>query len=185
MTSLITQRVRQLADTLAELKVKVRAALATELAGAIGNAIRDVLVVTVLDHLAGATQPRYSAPRSHGWREDDLNRECDRLGEPPDPWADDDYDCSRARTQYELDEREGEDEKLAPGVPAAAAVAVGVNVGRWWFLKKGSMIAAVGVGLLATTLGMFGGPVARAVLTVLTAATDVLTAETILARSDT
>ena len=36
MTALVTQRVHRLADSLAELKVKVRAALATELAGAVG-----------------------------------------------------------------------------------------------------------------------------------------------------
>jgi hypothetical protein len=180
MTSLVTQRVRQLADTLAELKIKVRAALATELAGAVGNAIRDVLVVTLVDRLVSTSRSSYSSPRSGNWRDDGDDR--DQWGEPKDPWADDDYDRDRTPRRYELDERE--DEKSEPGVPAAVAVAVGVNVGRWWFLKKGSIFAAVGAGLLATTLGVVGGPVARAVLTVLTAATDVLAAETILARTD-
>ena len=30
-----------------------------------------------------------------------------------------------------------------PAVPAAAAIAVGVNVGRWWLARKGTVAAAV------------------------------------------
>jgi hypothetical protein len=69
-----------------------------------------------------------------------------------------------------------------PAVPAAAAIAVGVNVGRWWLARKGTVGAAVGLGVLATGLGLAGGPVARAALAVLAAATDVLAAESALAR---
>lgn len=180
MTSLVTRRVRQLADTLAELKVKVRAVLATELAGAIGNALRDVLVVTMLDRVVGTARPSHSSSRSRDWRDGEYERE--QWGEPRDPWAEDDYDRDHLQTRYELDEPE--EEKTAPTIPAAAAVAVGVNIGRWWFLKKGSLVAAVGVGVIATTLGLAGGPIARTILSVLTMATDVLTAESILARAD-
>jgi hypothetical protein len=181
MTALVTRRVRQLADTLTELKIKVRAAVATELAAAVGNAIRDVLVVTLLDRLAAGSRSTPSTTRSRDWRDEEYDRERDRWGEPRDPWADD-YDRDREPIRYDLDEPE--DEQPAPTVPAAAAVAVGVNVGRWWLLKNGSLAAALGVGLVATTLGLVGGPAARAILTVLTAATDVLTAESILARPD-
>jgi len=51
MTGLVAERCHQLAGTLAELKMKVRAALATELATAVGTAVRDVLVVAMLDRL--------------------------------------------------------------------------------------------------------------------------------------
>lgn len=180
MTALVTQRVRQLADTLADLKVKVRAALTTELATAVSNAIRDVLVMTLVDRLVATS--RYSSSRSRDWRNDDSDRDRDTWGEPRDPWIDDSNDCDHTQTRYELGERD--DEKSSPAVPAAAAVAVGVNAARWCFAKKGSIITAVGVGLLATALGMTGGPVARAVLTVLATATDVLTAESVLARTD-
>jgi hypothetical protein len=182
MTTLVTRRVRQLADTLAELKVKVRAALATELAGAIGNALRDVLVVTMLDRVVGTARPSHSSSRSRDWRDGEYDREREQWGEPRDPWAEDDDNRDRMQTRYELDEPE--EEKSAPTIPAAAAVAVGVNIGRWWFAKKGSLITAVGVGVIATTLGLAGGPIARTILSVLTMATDVLTAESILARAD-
>ena len=66
----------------------------------------------------------------------------------------------------------------------AAAVAIGTNVGRWWLSRRGSVAAALGVGVLATGLGLAGGPVARATLAVLAAATDVLSAESALARID-
>jgi hypothetical protein len=182
MTPLVTRRVRQLADTLAELKVKVRAALATELARAVGNAIRDVLVVTMLDRFAGEARPEHASSRSRDWRDGEFDRDREQWTEPRDPWAEDDYDRERLQTRYELDRPE--EEKSPATIPAAAAIAVGVNVGRWWFLKKGSLVAAAGVGAVATTLGLAGGPIARAVLTVLTMATDVLAAETLLARAD-
>ena len=72
----------------------------------------------------------------------------------------------------------------APAVPTAAALATGVSVGRWWLARRGTVPAAVGFGILATALGLAGGPVARAALAVPAAATDILTAESALARHD-
>jgi hypothetical protein len=180
MTTLVTTRVHRLADSLAELKVKLRAALATELAGAIGTAVRDVLVVALIDRVVLPARASPPHQRPGGWREDGYDRERDAWGEPRDPWDDpDDYDRGRAPARYERAEP-----APMPAVPAAAAVAVGLNVGRWWLAKKGTVAAAVGLGVLATGLGLAGGPVARAALAVLAAATDVLTAESALARSD-
>jgi hypothetical protein len=181
MSALVTTRCHRLADTLAELKVKLRAALATELAGAVGTAVRDVLVVALIDRLVLPSQTPPSPPRSGGWRADGYDRDRDAWGDPRDPWDDpDDYDSrGRAPARYEREET-----PPMPVVPAAAAVAVGLNVGRWWLAKKGTVAAAVGLGVLATGLGLAGGPVARAALAVLAAATDVLTAESALARSD-
>lgn len=181
MTALVTTRCHRLADTLAELKVKLRAALATELAGAVGTAVRDVLVVALIDRLVLPAQPSPSPPRPGGWRADGYDRDRDAWGDPRDPWDDpDDYDSrGRAPARYER-----EVPAPMPVVPAAAAVAVGLNVGRWWLAKKGTVAAAVGLGVLATGLGLAGGPVARAALAVLAAATDILTAESALARPD-
>ena len=50
--------------------------------------------------------------------------------------------------------------------------------------RKGTVAAAIGLGVLAAAVGLAGGPVARAALAVLAAATDVLTAESALARPD-
>jgi hypothetical protein len=182
MTTLVTRRIHQLADTLSELKVKLRAALATELAGAVGTAIRDVLVVTLLDRLVTASRPSYPSARSGNWRADKYGRECDPWGDKEDSWTDD--DSARVPVSAHHDRNERDEGKSSPAVPAAAAVAVGANIGRWWLGRKGSVAAAVGLGLLTTALGLAGGPIARAILAVLAAASDVLTAESILARAD-
>jgi hypothetical protein len=183
MTALVTARVHRLADSLAELMVMVRAALATELASAVGTAVRDVLIVALIDRLVAPPRTSSMLPRPGGWRDDEYDRERDAWGDPRDPWADpDDYDArGRTPARYDRDERaEPEPTHVVP----AAAVAVGVNVGRWWLARKGTVAAAVGFGVLATALGLAGGPVARAALAVLAAATDVLTAESALARLD-
>jgi len=181
MTALVTQRFHNLAESLAELKVKVRTALATELASAVGTAVRDVLVVAMIDRIIASprTVSRPPIPKAGGWR-DDEDEERDRWDAPKDPWSDD-YDARSQRmpTRYERDE---DDAAEPTPVPTAAAVAVGIHVGRWWLARQGTVATAVGVGVLATALGFAGGPFARAVLAVLAAATDLLTAESALAR---
>ncbi len=183
MTALVTQRFHKLSDSLVELKGKVREAMATELAGAVGTAVRDILVVVILDRIINTprSSTRPPLPRSGGWREDEYER--DRWGEPKEPWSDPD-ECDRDRThgKYERDERD-EDEPT-PAVPTAAVIAVGVNVGRWWLARKGTVPTAIGIGVLATALGLAGGPFARAALAVLAAATDLMTAESALARTN-
>ncbi|MCE9561843.1 MAG: hypothetical protein K8U57_07295 [Planctomycetes bacterium] len=185
MTALVTQRFHNLAGTLAELKVKVRTALATELASAVGTAVRDVLVVAMIDRIIATPSRVVSGsphPKPGGWRTDE-EEDRDRWDGPKDPWSED-YDArgGHTRTRYESDERD--DEEPVPAIPAAAAVAVGVHVGRWWLARQGTVSAAVGIGIVATALGFAGGPIARAALAVLAAATDLLTAESALARLD-
>jgi hypothetical protein len=183
MTALVTRRALRLADSLGELKVRVRAALATELAGAVGLAVRDVLVAALVERvLTAPSRTPAPAPHSGGWREDGYG-DRDRWGEPHDPWAGPDDDTrDRMTARYGYDPRPGPEP--VPAVPAAAALAVGVNIGRWWLAGQGSVPGAIGFGVLTTVLGLAGGPVARAALAVLAAATDVLTAESALARPD-
>ena len=187
MSALVTQRCHRLAGSLAELKVKVRAALATELAGAVGLAVRDVLVAALIDRvLAVPTRPVVRPPTPSGpggWR-DEEDEDCDRWGNPKDPWADPDEYEARDRTAARYAPAEYDEFEPPPAVPVAAAVAVGVNIGRWWLARQGTVAAAVGFGVLAAALGLAGGPLARAALAVLAAATDVLTAESALARLD-
>ncbi len=184
-TPIVTQRFNKLADTLADLKVKVRTALAAELASAVGIAVRDILVVAMIDQMiATPSRPATRTPPSHtGWRDDEGER--DRWGEPKDPWADPDEDeVHRDRMYSRSGYRERDEEVSTPTVPTAAAIAIGVNVGRWWLARRGTTVSAIGIGVLATALGLAGGPFARAALAVLAAATDVLTAESALARVD-
>jgi hypothetical protein len=177
MNALITTRIHKLSDSLVELKQKVREALTTELATAVGTAVRDIIVVTMLDRMIHPPprQPATTAPPGV-WRQE----RDDRWAEPRDPWADEDERPESSR--YELAERN--DEKSPRVLPATTALAVGVQVGRWWLGRNGSLPTAVGFGILATTLGFAGGPFAHAALAVLAAATDLLTAESAVARPD-
>ena len=79
--SAMTQRCHRLADSLEELKVKVRTALATELAGAVGLAVRDVLVAALIERILPPIRStvRPATPsRSGGWDDEDR----DPWGEP-------------------------------------------------------------------------------------------------------
>lgn len=181
MNALVIDRVRNLAGTLAELKVKVRTALATELASAVGTAVRDVLIVAIVDRMVSMpSRTPTRPPGTRGWRTDD---DADRFDPARDSWSDD-YDDhgGRAHRKYEYDDRN--EEEPMPSVPTAAVLAVGVNIGRWWIAHKGTVGTALGLGVLTTALGLTGGNFARAALAVLAAATDVLTAETAIARLD-
>ena len=185
MSAIVTRRCHRLADSLAELKVKVRVALATELAAAIGTAVRDVLVVALVDRLITSTRPAPPRPpssRTAGWGGDEDDRERDHWGDPRDPWGEPDDDRDRTPARYARDEPE--EVEPMPAVPAAAALAIGVQAGRWWLARKGSVAAAVGIGMFATGLGLAGGPFARAALAVLAATSDLLVAESALARID-
>jgi len=176
MNALITTRIHKLSESLVELKLKVREALATELATAVGTAVRDIIVVATLDRILNPLPRSPATTRTSGWGHDGY----DRWSEPRDPWADDDERPGSSR--YELAERE---EEAPPRVvPATTAIAVGVQVGRWWLSRNGTLPTAVGFGILATTLGFTGGPFAHAALAVLAAATDLLTAESAVARPD-
>jgi hypothetical protein len=175
MNSHVVRRVGRLAHSLAELKVKLRTALATELAGAVGIAVRDVLIAALIDGLVTAW-PRQAS----NWRADDYGREG-RAWDDEDPWSDPgDYRYTGSTTTRH--ERESPEHVAA--LPMAAAAAIGVNVGRWWLARSGSVAGAVGIGVLATTLGLGGGPFTRVILTVLAAAADLLTAESLLQRTD-
>jgi hypothetical protein len=179
VSATLTTRCRQLADSLAELKLRVRAALATELAQAVGTAVRDVLAAALTDRLLTPGHP--SSPGTPSWRGGDPARERDPWGYPEDPWDEPDEYRDRVPARYARDEPA---EGRVPAIAAAAAIAVGVRAGRWWLARGGTVAAAVGIGVLAAGLGLAGGPAARAALAVLAAATDLLAAESALARSD-
>jgi hypothetical protein len=155
--------------------VKLRSALATELAGAVSVAVRDVVIAALIDGLVTAS------PRSAStWRSDNYERDR-RSWDDDDPWRDPD-DYRYAGSTSERYERESPDPVAA--LPVAAAAAIGVNVGRWWLARSGSVAGAVGIGVLATTLGFTGGPLTRVALSVLAAATDLLTADSLLKRTE-
>ncbi len=178
MATLVTAPLRRLAGAMADLRDRVREALAGEMARAVADAVREVVATALRGGTTTAPLPvdvRPARARGH-WADPDPDPWEDR----PD-WARDDVDedDERGRAAYGAPFPEaGPDTDLrAPvppgGTPAApAAVAAGVSAGRWWLRRRGSVVEAVGVGVLVTLAVLAGGPVALAGAAVVTAAAD-------------
>jgi hypothetical protein len=203
VTGLVRRQLAALAGAVADLKERVRLAVAGELARAVGGAVQRVVEAAA----AGRPDPPpgpsagppmgYSrapaAPRPDGW--------SDGWDRPDDPWSDDPNDdepgydarCARNHSAAGWDDDPGDHEpaqpvaprREAPGPPAdtpaapegvAAAVAAGVYAARWWLGRKGTLLAATGVGLGVGLLGALGGPVVRTAVAAFAAAADLLAA---------
>ncbi|OWK34216.1 hypothetical protein FRUB_10187 [Fimbriiglobus ruber] len=153
-----------LAATLADLKERVRVAVAGELARAVSGAVQQVVQAVA----AGRTTEPVSESRrrpADRWADD----EDDDWDRSRDPWADDRGRMSRGSATR------NEDRPADPrGGGLTTAVAAGVFVARWWFLRHGTLLAAAGLGLGIGLLGVVGGPAARTAVAVLAAAADVL-----------
>ncbi len=169
-----------LAGTMAQLKERVRIAVAGELGRAVGDAVRQVVQAVV----AGNTEPP-PAPRPAASRWDDEDEDDrDGWGRPRDPWGEtesnrDEDDYERGRGGYRAAPTRHETPTAGPpGVSTnvTAAVAAGVYVARWWLVRRGTLLAAAGLGLGVGLLGVIGGPLARTAVAVLAATADVLTA---------
>ena len=147
----IAERLNKLSHSLESLKEQVREAMAGELAKAVGAAVRDVMIVVLCDQFAHSTSYRSTDPYAADER---------------DEW-DEDYPGTRSSSSS----------VTLPPIPTAAAVAVGVHVGRWLFRRQGSLPLSLGAGVLTTMFGMSGGPAIRAILSVVSASVDLLNAD--------
>jgi len=158
-------RVRRLADTLAELKERARAAVAGEAGQAVGDAVRDLLTAA----LAGLLPAAFADPHRPG----PGGRWGDEGGPARDPWADrDDEDDWR---DADREHRPTSGATSPAGVARwPAALALGAGVVRWWAARRVPTWTAVGIGLLAGAAALAGGPLARAGLALLAAAADLI-----------
>lgn len=180
MTGIIRTQLTGLGRTIADLRERVRVAVAGELGRAVAGAVQQVVQAVV----AGRPDPhRPEAPpayrRPDRWGDED---EDDRWGRSRDPWADDPDDPSD-RDGDRVDRRPTPDRhdptpagrpESDPGV--TAAVAAGVFAARWWLVRRGTLLAAVGLGLGVGLVGVLGGPVARTAVAALAATADILSA---------
>ncbi len=183
MTGIMKSQLTGLAGTMAELKERVRIAVAGELGRAVGDAVRQVVEAVV----AGRSEPPpVRRPPSSRWADEEED-DRDGWGRTRDPWGDtdrdrepdDDDDYGRDRvgrrgTPTRHEAPIAEPPAVSTGVPAA--VAAGVYVARWWLVRRGTLLAAAGLGLGVGLLGVIGGPLARTAVAVLAATADVLTA---------
>jgi hypothetical protein len=167
---MVTEQLRQLAGSLADLQCRVRRAVAGEVGRAVAEAIGEVLVAVLGGHLAtmprrvgrttdydphAATRDEWGDPDSAGWDPsfEHLNR--------PAHSAPADFPETNASI----------DDPIGP-----AALAVSVAAGRWWLARRGSPWGAAGAGLAAGATLLAGGPMARTALAVLMAVQRLLAA---------
>ncbi|WP_439628326.1 hypothetical protein [Gemmata sp.] len=177
MTKVVKTQLAGLAGTVAELKERVRVAVAGELSRAVGDAVRQVVQAMV----AGSTGPPAPRPAASRWDAGEEEDDRDGWGRTREPWAagrddeDDDYSRGARRTAPGRHEAPA-DEPPPVNAGVTAAVAAGVYVARWWLVRRGTLLAAAGLGLGVGLLGVIGGPLARTAVAVLAAAADVLAA---------
>lgn len=150
MTGVVHTQLAGLARTLAELKDRVRVAVAGELGRAVSGAVQQVVQALA----AGPNTCRWP---SSSYRVDDRD---DRWYQSHDPWADDEPEPDAAAP--------------APDAGVPAAVAAGVFAARWWLGRRGTLVTAAGVGVGVGLFGVFGGPAARTAVAALAAVADVL-----------
>jgi hypothetical protein len=177
VTGILRAHVTRLAATLADLRERVRAAVAGELARAVGESVRQVVEAVVAGRVEGPRPVPLSTeqyPRPSRWGDDP---DDDHWGRARDPWDDDEYpdtrDVNRVAPVRRGDETPARP-AAAPAVPAA--VAAGVYLARWWVGRRGTLLGAAGLGLGVGLLGVVGGPVLRAAIAALAAAADILSA---------
>ena len=161
MTNLVSDKVRDLADSLSDLKLRLRLALAGELAQFVAQAVGDVVRTLV----AGRTGVGEFRPSR-----------MSQAARDSDPWDTNEYEEFDDSRRYEIDETETAVETGSPARAAAApvAIAAAVHVVRWWLGRRGNLITAIGAGLGVGLLGLAGGTVVRTALAILTAAADLL-----------
>ena len=152
----VVGRLRRLADTLAELKERLRDAVAGELSRAVAHAVREAVHALVRGR--PETPPRDVPPERPDWRDDD-------------PWADEAGD--------EPVRREFEPEDDLPPLPEPhdrwqRALAIGTTVLRWWPAGRWKPLVGLGVAGLAGAAAWWGGPAVHAGTNVVLAAAELI-----------
>jgi hypothetical protein len=177
VTGVVRTQLTGLAATIAGLKERVKVAVAGELGRAVSEAVQQVVQAVV----AGRADPPRSEHRptsrhatQRGW--DDADEDDAGWSRPLDPW-DDDHGENDEKDRYHprgAPVRHYDSPDTLPAV--TTAVAAGVYAAKWWVGRKGTLLAAVGLGLGVGLIGVIGGPVARTAVAVLAAAADLLAA---------
>ena len=173
MTNVVTEQLRHLASSLADLQGRVRRAVAGEVGRAVAEAVGEVLVAALGGPLpAVPTWARAEATDPYGRRPG---------GYGPDEWDDPDdpgWDPEYARLRRRVVEPAGPADTPAgdPDPVGPAALAVAVAAGRWWLARRHSPWQAAGAGLAAGAAVWAGGPLAKTAVAVLLAVHRLLAA---------
>lgn len=164
MSHLVATKLRHLAGEFDDLKVRLRIALAGELARQVATAVGDVVRAVV--------GPPGSEPDRH-WKP----------SRPDDPWDEDDEEYHPAYAPPIRPDESDQPESATTPVSAntSVAVAAGVHVARWWLLgRRGTLLGALGAGFGIGLAGLLGGPLLHSVLVLLATVGDLLSVSDML-----
>ena len=152
-------RLRELAETLGELKTRVRSAVAVETASAVSQTVKDLLLAA----LGGRTREAYSA-RNRDWRYEPASHDADS-------WADEDAFPDESEWSSRP-VREPEPDAPAsrwPDVLSVASATVNALVNH-----RLSAWAAATIGIVTGVVATVGGPLWLVSKTLSVAAIDLL-----------
>jgi len=152
------RKLRRLADTLGELKERVRDAIAGELSRVVAQTVQDIL----RSFVRGRSEPPPPENRREpsDWRDDH------------DPWADEQEDhFPPARYEPEPEEI---DPPPAPVNRWHRAFELGTTVLRWWLAGRWKPFVGLGVASLAGAAAWYGGPAIHAGTGVVLAAAELI-----------
>ena len=173
MTAILIAPLRRLSRALLDLRDRVREALAGEVARAVGEAVNEVVAAV----LRGGPPPAAPPPRDGGHPGRSHWADADPWGDSSPPWPDGWDAADFGREPDDVETPPVSDDEVSgakPRTPAGlGAVAAGLSAGRWWLGRRGSVVEAVGVGLIVVLAVLVGGPLARAGAAVVSAAADV------------
>lgn len=153
MSQLLSAAARRLTETLAELKSRVREAIAGETGKAVGEVVRQAVALALTDGVTDTIPNRYRVS-SDPWDDPDVDRWANH-------WADAEDDPPPAIP----------DANLSAADRTRLAVVAGIAAGRW-VLARGSLPVALAVGGLVALAVLFGGAATHAAAAALTAAAD-------------
>ena len=155
MTPTLTAYLGELADTLHDLRCRLREAARVEVARAIGEALREATRALICGPVRYATPTRTA---SSAW---------------DDPWQEADADLWES-PRAEAPEVEADDPERPGSRKWPPALVAGLGAARWSFLRTRQLGPAILIGLLVAVAAYAGGPTVKAVLETWATANDLL-----------
>ncbi len=167
----VAARVRRLADTLHDLKSRVRAAVATEAGKAVADAVRDILTAV----LGGRSTPTGPTPTARSASRERWHAAPPDRRDRHDPWDDDfdiEFDTVDEADAEDVDDRPSPSAEESPRFRWPAVVGLIAAAARGWAARRLPGWVAVSIGVLAAAAGAATGPLAAAGHAALAAAVD-------------
>jgi hypothetical protein len=138
MSSLVTSRIADLAETLGDLRFRLRQAARREVALAVGDALKELAHIWICGPISDSYSAQARSTGYESWDDDD-------------PWADEPCSYSQEETMSV---------RSTIPIPSRIPIALtaGLGAARWGLTRTQSVIPAVAIGVVAGVVVYAGGP---------------------------